>query len=178
MWKNLSLFILISSFLAFQSCKKTNTDTNTENPVDNHITFKVNQIPVEAKFKVILQDQIFNAYFKKNLAIDMQRLVKNGNPQRLIFKVDRIDLENITFPYKINFSLLQSESSVSVTYVDADNVPYGSNTSNPDDFTLIVNSYSNNVLNCSFTGNLYAADPTQQPAIITNGTLNLELVEY
>jgi hypothetical protein len=178
MWKNLSLIILVSSFVTFQSCKKTGTDPTPETPVDNHITFKVNQTSVEAKFKVILQDQIFNAYFKKDQTIEMQRLVENGNPQRLIFKVERIDLENITYPYTVNYSIKPSESSVSVTYVNANNVPFGSNTSNPDDFTLIVNSFQNNILNCSFNGTLYAADPTQQPAAITSGTLNLKLVEY
>jgi len=169
MWKNAFIFILISSFFTIQSCKKSSGDGGTApTPVNNHISFKVNQTPIEAKFKVILQDQ----------TIEMQRLVANGNPQRLIFKVERIDLENIDFPHTVKYSILPSESSVSVTYVDENNVPYGSNTSNPDDFVLTVNGYSNKVLNCSFEGSLYAADPTQTPAVISEGTLNLELVEY
>ena len=167
--KNAFIFILISSFFTIQSCKKSSGDGGTApTPVNNHISFKVNQTPIEAKFKVILQDQ----------TIEMQRLVANGNPQRLIFKVERIDLENIDFPHTVKYSILPSESSVSVTYVDENNVPYGSNTSNPDDFVLTVNGYSNKVLNCSFEGSLYAADPTQTPAVISEGTLNLELVEY
>lgn len=179
MWKNAFLFILISSLFMIQACKKSSGDNGTPPTlVNNHISFKVNQTPVEAKFKVILQDQIFNAYFVKDQTIEMQRLVENGNPQRLIFKVERIDLKNIDFPHVVKYSLLQTESSVSVTYVDEKNVPYGSNTSNPDDFVLTVNGYDNKVLNCSFEGSLYAADPTQTPAVISGGTLNLEMVEY
>ena len=170
-------FLLLVGCLFSSSCKK---ETTTPPPatIDNHITFMADQVEVIAKFKVILQDPIFNAYYKQGKSIDMQRLVENGNPQRLVFNIQRIDLESTTFPITINYSDDFTKPTVSATYVNAQDLPFGSNTANPDDFSLTINSYTNNIINCSFSGSLFSGVSTQPEVVLTDGKVNLELVEY
>jgi hypothetical protein len=177
MIKKIFTLALIISTLGYSSCKK---ETTTEPPVqiDNHINFKANGTQVNASFKVILQDPVFNAYYKQSNAVDMQRLVENGNPQRLVFAIDRIDLDNTVFPITINYSTKFDEPTVSVTYVDENNLPFGTNINNGQDFTLVINGYSENVINCSFNGTLFSGITTNPTTEITEGDLNLELVVY
>ena len=177
MFKQLSLFIAIIGLLGYASCKK---EEAPEPPVsvDNYIKFKANQTQVDAEFKVILNDEVFNGYFQTAKALEMMRLVANGSPQGIYFKIHRIDLKNAVYPLTIKYSLVQAEPSLQVTYTTDDNVLFGSNTNNPDDFSLTILSYDNEVINCTFTGILYSGISTNPTVDITDGTLNLEIVEF
>ena len=177
MFKQLSLFISIISLFGFASCKKEEAPEPPV-PVDNYIKFKANQTQVDAEFKVILNDEVFNGYFQTSKALEMMRLVANGSPQGIYFKIHRIDLKNAVYPLTIKYSLVQAEPSLQVTYTTDENVLFGSNTNNPDDFSLTILSYDNEVLNCTFTGTLYSGISTNPTVDITDGTLNLEIVEF
>lgn len=172
------VFILgLITLLGYSSCEKA-PEPEPPTTVDNHITFSVNNQEVIAKYKVLLQDEVFNAYYKKSETIEMQRLVANGNPERIIFSIQRFDLLNTSFPVTIKYSTLQDEPTLSATYVSSDNMPFGTNINNPDDFSITVNSYTNNVLNCNFTGKLFSGNTTKPSVDITNGEVNLEIVEF
>lgn len=175
MSKSLTLIITILLF-SFGSCKKE-TATEVPNQVDNYITFSIGTTIIEAKYKVLLQDDLFNGYNVLSKSISLQRLVTNGSPQRIIFAIDRLDLNTKTLPITIKYNTNTAEPTVSVTYVNADNMPFGTNINNPDDFTLTINSYTDQVLNCSFTGKLYSGISSNPNVDLTNGSLNLELVE-
>tara|TARA_R110002050_G_scaffold109799_1_gene221398 strand:- start:129624 stop:130157 length:534 start_codon:yes stop_codon:yes gene_type:complete len=172
-----SIIVLLSLFLGFGACKKTNLTPPPE-VIDNYMIFTADQVKVEARFKVILQDEIFNGYFKDTKTIQMQRYMENGNPQRLIFKIERIDLANTTFPVTIKYSIDQGEPTVGVTYVDVNNLTFGTNINNPDDFTLTLTGYENNLLQGTYAGNLFSGITTHPKVEITNGELNIELVTY
>ncbi|MFT4753100.1 MAG: hypothetical protein ACI85Q_000636 [Salibacteraceae bacterium] len=178
MLKNVIPFIFMLSLLSLSSCKKDSTSTDPPVTVDNYINFTVDQVQVNATFKVLLQDHVFNAYYTQANSIEMQRLVENGNPQRLIFKIDRIELATVTYPLTIQYSTDYSLPTVSVTYVGENNMPFGTNTNNGQDFTLTINSYDNNVINGIFSGTLYSGVPATPTIVVADGELNLELVEY
>jgi hypothetical protein len=65
-----------------------------------------------------------------------------------------------------------------MTYVDASNMPFGTNINNGQDFSVTINGYSENIINCSFSGTLYSGVTSNPEVVITEGDLNLELVEY
>ncbi|MGB0806594.1 MAG: hypothetical protein ACPGRC_07880 [Salibacteraceae bacterium] len=177
MLKKAFSLILIISALGYSSCKKEE-EVQPPSEVNNHITFNADGDLLELKFSVLLQDPVFNAYYVDAESIDMQRLKENGNPQRLVFALDRIDLENTNLPITIHYSTNFNEPTVSVTYVDDSNTPFGTNTNNGQDFMVTINEYSNNVINCSFNGTLYSGNQTNPSVEITNGEVNLELMEY
>ena len=178
MIKQLLSFAFVISLLAFASCEKESTTDEAPAQIDNYINFNVDQVFVECDFKVILQDHVFNAYYKQGEAIELQRLVENGSPQRMIFKMDRIDLENTSLPITINYSSKFDEPTISATYVDADNVPFGTNINNGQDFSLTINSYDDQVINCSFSGSLFSGITSNPKVDFTEGDVNLELEEY
>jgi hypothetical protein len=177
MWKQLLLLFAIISLLGYSSCKKEDTPAPAIQ-VDNYIKFKANQTQVDAEFKVILNDEVFNGYFQNANALEMMRLVANGSPQGIYFKIHRIDLKNAVYPLSIKYSLVQSEPSLQVTYTTDENVLFGSNTNNPDDFTLTILSYDNQVINGTFTGTLYSGISSNPTVDIADGTFNLEIVEF
>ena len=176
MVKNFALLILVIGLFNFSSCTEKNT-TPAPAVVDNHINFTLDGTKTKAKFKVLLQDEVFNAYYTAAKSIDMQRLVVNGSPEGLIFKIDRISLDKATLPITIKYSVNQDKPSLKVTYVSPDNMPFGTNISNPDDFSLTINSYSSKVINCTFSGVLYSGNSNRPKVDITDGALNLELLE-
>lgn len=163
--------------LVSASCKKDAVPEPTVK-IDNYITFKVDNTQVEARFKVILQDEVFNGYDHSAKYLEMQRLVANGNPQRLMIKIENIDLRTAVFPLVVKYNALGNAPSLAITYVDGNDIPFGSNTVNPDDFSLTINSYEKNVINCIFSGLLFSGLPTNPQVEITDGTLNLELLSY
>lgn len=176
MGKKIFLYGFLSFFMGFSACK-TNEPT-PEPVVNNHITAKVDQVTVKADFKVILLDYVYNAYYPTAKYVEFQRLVDNGNPQGFHFKIENIDLENITFPYSVRYSALQTESSVMATYFNENDEPYGVNTNDPSEFELVILSFTDEVINCTFSGTLYSANPSAAPVNITDGVVNLLLVEY
>ncbi len=160
------------------SCKKEESTIIPPVEVDNHINFKANDTLVTANYKVLLQDPIFNAYYKQGQALELQRLVENGNPQRIMFRVDRIDLENIDFPITINYSIDHNHPTLSTTYVNTLDIPFGTNINNAQEFSFTINSYTDRVLNGHFEGTLYSGNPADPKVTISEGVLNLQLNEY
>ena len=176
MRKQIFLFSIFSLILGFSACKSEEPEPAPV--VNNHITAKVDQVTVKADFKVILLDYVFNAYYPVAKYAEFQRMVANGNPQGFHFKVDRIDLETITLPYTVRYSTDQTEPTVAVTYWDENETPYGTNVNAPAEFELVILSFNDEVINCTFSGLLYGADPTSSPITIEEGIVNLLLVEY
>lgn len=176
MRKQLFFFSIFSLILGFSACKSEAPEPTPL--VNNHITAKVDQVTVNADFKVILLDYVFNAYYPVAKYVEFQRIVDNGNPQGFHFKIERIDLETITLPFTVNYSTVQTESTVSVTYWDENETPYGTNVNDPSEFELVILSFNDEVINCTFSGILYGADPTVPPITVEDGVVNLLLVEY
>ncbi len=177
MLKRLSLFIAVIGLLGYSSCTKEQTGVPPVQ-IDNYIKFKANQTQVDAEFKVILNDEVFNGYFKASRGLEMMRLVTNGSPQGIYFKILKIDLENAVYPLTIKYSLLPDVPSLRVTYTTDANMLFGSNTNNPDDFSLTILSYESKVINCTFSGTLYSGISSDPMVEITEGTVNLEIVEF
>lgn len=179
MKKQLLVFLLLIGLVGFNSCEKEDPITTpAPEVIDNYLIFTVNQTEVEARFKVILQDEVFNGYEKATHTIQIQRLKENGNPQRLLFKLERIDLANTTFPITLKYSTDQSEPTIGATYVDESNVPFGTNVNNPDDFSMTITSYENGLLQGTYAGTLFSGVTNNPKANITDGELNIELVTY
>ena len=175
MTKSLTFLSVIFLF-TLGSCKEEALPETTDK-IDNHITFNIGTEVIEATYKVILQDELFNGYRVNNKTISLQRLVTNGSPERIIFAIERMDLINANLPITLKYSSNSSTPSVSVTYVNKDNMPFGTNLNNPDDFVLVINHYSDKVLNCTFNGALFSGNTSNPSVLLTNGQVNLELVE-
>lgn len=177
MIKNLTILLGLTIFLGFGACKQTEPLENPADDVDNHITATVNTELVEARFKVLLQDPVFNTYFVSAKTVATQRLVADGNPQGFVITFSKLDLKNEVFPLIVKYSDNPNTPSVMATYYNENNEPHGTNISNPDDFIVTINSYTKQVINASFSGKLFSGHTPVQIANIADGTINLYLIE-
>ena len=177
MVKQIALFFGLLFIIGFGACKKTEVIEDPAANVDNHITATVNSELVEARFKVLLQDPVFNTYFVSAQTVATQRLVADGNPQGFVITFSKLELKNATFPLVVKYSTDPNKPSLMATYYDETDKPYGTNIINPNDFVVTISSYSEQVLNASFSGRLYSSQTPVEIATISNGTINLYLIE-
>ena len=177
MINKLFTFLLLAGFLAYSSC---NNDDPVEEPpvlIDNYIQFKADGNFVDCDYKILLQDPVFNAYYVNGESIEMRRLVTDANTEGMTFQIDRFDMENTSLPVTLNYSADLSQPTVTAIYTNDQNISYGSS-SDETKFSITINSYKDNLINCNFSGTLFTSGTNTQEITLTEGDINLELIEY
>lgn len=169
--------IILISLVTFSSCKKEESVEQPEDKIENYIQFKANEEVVDAQYKIILQDELFNAYYPNENYLEMRRLVENGNSQGIAFQISRFRMENSKLPITISYSTDLLLPTVTAIYTTDQNVSYGSS-SDPSKFSVTINSYDEKVINCNFSGKLFTQGANPQEISLTEGNVNLELIEY
>ena len=169
--------IILFSYVTFSSCKKEEPEEEPEVKIENYIQFKANGEFVDAQYKIILQDALFNAYYLEDNYIEMRRLIENANTQGMAFQISRFDMENTKLPVTISYTTDLSLPTVTAIYTDVQNVSYGSS-SDPSKFSITINSYDEKVINCTFSGKLFTSGVNTQEVSLTEGNVNLDLIEY
>ncbi len=177
MINKLLTFLSLASVLAYSSCD--NDDPMEEPPIllENYIQFKADGNFIDCDYKILLQDPVFNAYYVKGESVEMRRLVTDANTEGMNFQIDRFDMENTALPVTITYSTDLSQPTVTAIYTNDQNVSYGSS-SDDTKFSITINSYEENLITCNFSGQLFTSGANTQEITLTQGVVNLELIEY
>lgn len=166
---------LIISLFHLSSCKKDEPQA-PDYSTGNSVSFEVNGTAKNLTYKVPASDPFFNAYLFEDQIIQIQRLVSQGSPEGVNFTFDRIKLDQLNLPATFGYSNDSNSISLSFFYYDENNVSYGQNILDPDDFQLELSSKTNDVLEGSFSGRLYSVDG--DTLSIENGVFEVWVKRY
>ena len=137
---------------------------------------------IEATYSIILQDREFNGYHINDKIVKLQRYVSASDNRGFLIRLDRADLQNMTLPHEFRYNNSADTASLSFFYFDIDNKPWVNNQVNNSDCSLTINSYTNNLLEGVFSGNVYRVDPSDSTQVlkkaIENGSFSIQMKEF
>ncbi|KAB1064922.1 hypothetical protein [Salibacter halophilus] len=167
--------LMIAALLMFAACDK---DEEDQQPLADEAYMKadVNGREVNADYKVILQDIIFNSYAPEDSLVQFQRFVANQNPEGFFATLHKTNLDALNYPHTF-YPSSKDVQRVDFIYYDTKNAVYTHNILDSTEFSLTINSHnSKDVIIGTFSGMLY--NQNRDSVNITNGKFEIDLKKY
>lgn len=176
-------FLLLITILIFSitSCQQEDPDpVPVPDAFDYYIAAKVDNIQVSA-FSNPGNSPFGSSFDPDQRMVQFQRYVSENTTQGWNFFINNLDLDNITYPKTIKYTNFSTDPLPEVIYNNGMEGAKGNFVVNNLDsnlFSITINSYTNDVIEGTFSGKLRWGSGYDSTLTFTDGEFKVPLFRY